>query len=62
MGLNVDHNFVTEHCLMVTVLDGRPEDEPRASIALATCFPSATLPKTTCRPSNQAVSATVMKN
>ncbi len=45
-----------------TVLEGLPDCEPSASMALTTSMPSATLPKTTCLPSSHGVFTVVMKN
>ncbi len=47
----------------MTTLDlVEPDDEPTPSMARMTSIPSTTDPKTTCLPSNHAVSAVHKKN
>ena len=51
---------LTEQALMVTFLEGAPEEDPTASMRFTKSLPWATRPKTTWRPSSQEVLAVVM--
>ncbi|MPC48547.1 hypothetical protein E2C01_042323 [Portunus trituberculatus] len=56
------HFFTSSQSEMTTFLDGRPEREPRLSIAFTTSMPSTTLPNTTCFPSSHGQGTVVRKN
>lgn len=60
--LMINHKVWRLHLVMTTFLLGLPCPDPTASTFFTTSLPAETLPKTTCLPSSQEVSAVVMKN